>query len=268
MDSPKLRGFPWAGRGREVPRWSRHGFRKGEAYLQHCPNVGAIVRDIFNIVPTWISQSFVDPPGRAVGGKSQDGAARGSGRVKHIFNIAPTLARLCVRKISETTKREGKQRGKRTKQKEKQTSARDMSSKRKKIYRLRPYRRVSMEPSKIKPRGGHNSVVKASGGLLGARARVTQHSTLPEASERHLTLYPLERALAGKSKDGAAMGDGRVKNIFHIVPTLARMSTRSKKQQSEKKHSQENVGKRKANQRTRHVFQNKKSKGCAPTADS
>ena len=45
MDFPKLRGPPWAGRGREVPRWSREGFRKGEAYLQHCPNVGAIVRE-------------------------------------------------------------------------------------------------------------------------------------------------------------------------------------------------------------------------------
>ena len=66
------------------------------------------VGNIFNIVPTWIPQGFVDPPGRAVGGKYQDGAAMGSGRVKHIFNIVPTLARLSVRKISETTKREGK----------------------------------------------------------------------------------------------------------------------------------------------------------------
>ena len=84
-----------------------------------------------------------------------------------------------------------------------------------------------MEPAKSEPRGGHNSVVKASGELLGARARVKQHSTLPEACERDLTLYPPGRALAGKSKDGAAMGDGRVKNIFHIVPTLARLPMRS-----------------------------------------
>ena len=118
--------------------------------------------------------------------------------MKHIFNIAPTLARLCVRKISETTKREGKQRGKRTKKREANQRTRHVFQNTK-ILKAAPLQPIpvepaaldvpacsqpsrakigkhgwttgspKMEPAKIEPRGGDTGVLKASGGLLGAR---------------------------------------------------------------------------------------------------
>ena len=68
--------------------------------------------------------------------------------------------------------------------------------------------------------------------------------------------------------DGAAMGDGRVKNIFHIVPTLARLSMRSKKQRREKGNQSGKRTKKKNKPAHETCLPQQKIKGCAPTADS
>ena len=127
---------------------------------------------------------------------SQDGAAMGSGRVKTIFNMVPTLARVSVR--SKKQRRDnGKQAGTRTNKMSK--PAHDTCLPKHQNSKAAPLQPIpvepaaldvpacsqpsrakigkhgwstgspKMEPAKIEPRGGDTGVLKASGGLLGAR---------------------------------------------------------------------------------------------------
>ena len=71
------------------------------------------------------------------------------------------------------------------------------------------------------------------------------------------------------SQDGAAMGSGRVKTIFNMVPTLARVSVRSKKQRRDNgKQAGTRTKKMSKPAHETCLPKHKNSKGCAPTADS